>query len=80
MLGSLLAPADPLYDVVAMMDCCTVEPVGNNFVLGSVMALGYQGELSDLAERFQGQEQSPRSRKSLSEIVLSAWDRPADLG
>jgi nitroreductase len=50
------------------------------YAMGSVMAMGYHGEISDLPERFQAQEQAPRSRKPLSEIVLSSWDRPADLG
>ena len=50
------------------------------YAIGSVMALGYQGDPSMLGEHYQGQEQSPRSRKSLSEIVLSEWDQPADLG
>jgi nitroreductase len=50
------------------------------YAMGSVMAVGYLGELDDLPERFQAQEQSPRSRKPLSEMVLSDWGRPADLG
>lgn len=54
--------------------------IPETYTMGSAMALGYQGELADLADKFQAQEQSPRSRKPLSEIVFSAWDRPADLG
>ncbi|HEY1579842.1 MAG TPA: nitroreductase family protein [Terracidiphilus sp.] len=54
--------------------------IPETYAIGSVMALGYQGELKDLAEKFQAQEQAPRSRKALSEIVLSEWDQPADLG
>jgi nitroreductase len=50
------------------------------YAIGSVMALGYAGDPSTLNERYQAQEQSPRSRKPLSEIVLSSWDHPADLG
>ena len=50
------------------------------YAMGSVMAMGYHGEIADLPERFQAQEQAPRSRKPLSEIVLSSWDHPADLG
>jgi nitroreductase len=50
------------------------------FAMGSVMAIGYRGELTDMEEKFQAQEQAPRSRKPLSEIVLSDWDQPADLG
>jgi nitroreductase len=54
--------------------------IPETYAMGSVMAVGYQGELTDLPEKFQAQEQSPRSRKPLSEIVLADWDRPADLG
>ncbi|HXS76963.1 MAG TPA: nitroreductase family protein [Terracidiphilus sp.] len=54
--------------------------IPETYAMGSVMALGYQGELTGLPERFQAQEQSPRSRKPLSEIVLAEWDKPADLG
>lgn len=54
--------------------------IPETYTMGSVMALGYQGELANLADKFQAQEQSPRSRKPLSEIVFSAWDHPADLG
>jgi nitroreductase len=50
------------------------------YAIGSVMALGYQGDPSTLGEQHQAQEQSPRSRKALGEIVLSAWDEPVDLG
>jgi nitroreductase len=52
----------------------------DTYAMGSVMAIGYHGELTDLDEKFQAQEQAPRSRKPLSEIVLSDWDQPADLG
>jgi nitroreductase len=54
--------------------------IPDTYAMGSVMALGYQGELADMQEKFQAQEQSPRSRKALSEIVLADWDQPADLG
>ena len=54
--------------------------IPETYAMGSVMALGYQGELPGLPERFQAQEQAPRSRKSLNEIVLSSWDQSADLG
>jgi nitroreductase len=50
------------------------------YAIGSVMALGYQGDPSTLSEHYQGQEQSPRSRKPLSEIVFSNWEHPAELG
>lgn len=54
--------------------------IPETYTMGSVMALGHQGEPTDLAQRFQAQEQSPRSRKSLNEIVFSAWEQPANLG
>lgn len=54
--------------------------IPETYAMGSVMAIGYHGELSDLPEKFQAQEQAPRSRKPLSEIVLSDWEQPADLG
>jgi nitroreductase len=50
------------------------------YAIGSVMAIGYHGDLSSLEEPYQAQEQSPRSRKPLSEMVLSSWDHPAELG
>jgi nitroreductase len=50
------------------------------YAIGSVMALGYQGDPATLAnEQLQSQEQMPRSRKPLSEIVLTALDQPAHL-
>jgi nitroreductase len=55
--------------------------IPDDFHLGSVMALGYQGEPSALTnEQMLTQETSPRTRKPLSEIVLSAWGEPAKLG
>jgi hypothetical protein len=54
--------------------------IPETYAMGSVMAIGYHGELTDLPEKFQAQEQSPRSRKGLSEIVLEDWDHPANLG
>jgi nitroreductase len=48
---------------------------------GSVIALGYQGEPSQLTvERLLQAETSPRSRKELSEFVLSGWYEAANLG
>jgi nitroreductase len=55
--------------------------IPDTFDIGSVMALGYQGEPSTLGnERLQAQELSPRARRPLSEIVLRAWDEPLELG
>jgi nitroreductase len=48
--------------------------------LGAVIALGYQGEPTSLAnEQMLAQETSPRVRKPLKDFVFSAWDTPADL-
>jgi nitroreductase len=51
------------------------------FVIGAVIALGYQGEPAALTnEKLLAQETSPRERKPLKDFVFSAWDTPADLG
>lgn len=50
------------------------------YAIGSVIALGYQGEPADLAdERMIAQETSPRARKPLGEFVYSEWGRPAKI-
>jgi len=55
--------------------------IPENFVLGAVIALGYQGEPSALGSQpLVEMEVSPRTRKTLSEFVLSGWGEPADLG
>jgi nitroreductase len=55
--------------------------IPDDYLLGAVIALGYQGEPSALAhEKLIAQETAPRTRKPLSEFVLSAWGEPADLG
>jgi nitroreductase len=54
--------------------------IPEEFAMGSVMALGYQGEPSALPnEKLIEMETSPRTRKPLSEIVLEAWGVPAML-
>lgn len=54
--------------------------IPEDFALGAVIALGYQGDPAALGnEHMREQETSPRQRKPLSEIVLSAWDEPAKL-
>ncbi len=50
------------------------------YAIGSVMALGYQGDPSTLSEHYQGQEQSPRSRKPLSDIAFSSWEHSEEFG
>ena len=55
--------------------------IPEDFLLGAVIALGYQGEPSALShEKLIAQETTPRSRKPLNEFVLSVWGKPADLG
>lgn len=45
----------------------------------TALALGYLGTLEDLDESFQDREQSPRTRKPLSELVFAGeWDNVAD--
>jgi len=54
--------------------------IPDTFDIGSVIALGYQGEPSTLPnEQLLNREIAPRARKSLDEIVLSAWGQPAQL-
>ena len=54
--------------------------IPDDFDIGSVMAMGYQGEPSTLPnQKMIDQETAPRSRRALGEIVLDAWGEPADL-
>jgi len=54
--------------------------IPDDYIAGAVIALGYQGEPAALNnDQMLAQETSPRSRKSLDEIVFSAWDTAADL-
>ena len=58
-----------------------VFEIPEDYVLVAVIALGYQGEPAALSDPHQlEQETTPRTRKSLSEFVFSAWGEPADLG
>lgn len=58
----------------------TALGIPDEFDLGSIMALGYQDEPSTLPhEQMVSQEVAPRTRKPLSEIVLSAWGEPAKI-
>jgi len=51
-----------------------------DYAVGAVIALGYQGEPAELGnEQMIAMEGTPRERKPLSEIVLSAWGVPAKL-
>jgi nitroreductase len=55
--------------------------IPEGYALGSVIALGYQGEPSALAhQELVALETAPRTRKPLTEFVLSSWGEPAGLG
>jgi nitroreductase len=55
--------------------------IPEDYALGAVIALGYQGEPAALGnEHMIEMETSPRTRKPLSEFVLSGWGEPAELG
>lgn len=52
--------------------------IPEGYLLGAVIALGYQGDPSTLTQPYmQEQETAPRERKSVSEIALSSWEEPA---
>jgi nitroreductase len=53
--------------------------IPGDFELGSVLALGYQGDPEALPEGMQKTEIAPRTRKPLDSFVFSAWDQPAPL-
>jgi len=54
--------------------------IPETYALGSVIALGYQGDPAALpSEDMIATEIAPRARKPLSEIVLAAWGEPAKL-
>lgn len=54
--------------------------IPEEYALGSVMALGYQDEPTTLSnEKLIEMETTPRTRKPLSEFVLTAWGEPATL-
>jgi nitroreductase len=56
----------------------TALAIPEEYALGSVIALGYPGEPSALAnEELKKRELAPRERKPLSEIVFASWDTPA---
>lgn len=53
-----------------------------NYLPFTVIMLGYQGEPESIEdENYCSQEQSPRKRKAMSEIVWAdEWENPAELG
>lgn len=55
--------------------------IPEDFALGAVIALGYQGEPAALGHpQLIEHEIAPRTRKPLGELVFSAWNKAADLG
>jgi len=59
----------------------TALAIPDDFLLGAVIALGYQGEPAALSQQqLIAMEVSPRQRKPLKDFVFSSWDSPADLG
>jgi len=54
--------------------------IPEEFALGTVIALGYQGEPGALGhDKLIELETTPRTRKPLNELVFSAWGEPFDL-
>lgn len=55
--------------------------IPEQYHLAAAIALGYQGEPSELpAERLQQMETTPRSRRELGEFVFDGWGEPLKLG
>ncbi|MGA3263093.1 MAG: nitroreductase family protein [Terracidiphilus sp.] len=55
--------------------------IPEDYALGAVIALGYQGEPAALSnEQHLAQEIAPRQRKPLKDFVFSSWNTPAELG
>lgn len=58
-----------------------VLDIPEDYALGSIIALGYQGDPAALPHpEMVAMEIAPRERRPLNEIVLSAWGTPAKLG
>jgi len=53
--------------------------IPDDFVIGSIIALGYQGDPAALpSPEMIAQESSSRERKPLKEIVYSSWEQPLE--
>jgi nitroreductase len=66
------------YDQAAVRQSLVIP---ESYELGSVIALGYQGEPAALPnEQMLTQEVSTRQRKALSDFVFRSWDMAANLG
>jgi nitroreductase len=53
--------------------------IPEDFQIGAVIALGHQGDGSELPDPLKQGETAPRTRKPLHEIVLTDWGKPAQL-
>jgi nitroreductase len=54
--------------------------IPEDYITGSVIALGYQGDPETLpADQMKQQETAPRTRKTLGEFVFDGWEKPAKL-
>jgi nitroreductase len=54
--------------------------IPQEYALGAIVALGYQGEPSALkSEQLLAREIAPRDRKPLREFVFSSWKEPANV-
>lgn len=54
-----------------------VFAIPDDYLIGAVIALGYQGEPAGLTnEQLVTREVAPRERKPLSELVFSSWGTP----
>jgi hypothetical protein len=54
--------------------------IPEEFALGTVIALGYQGEPGELGDAtLIEREITARTRKPLDEIVFSEWGKPAEI-
>lgn len=51
--------------------------IPEDYDIGAVTALGYQGDPSRLPESYQKMEESPRQRKPVEQFVFSEWGQPA---
>ena len=50
--------------------------IPSDFEIGAVWTLGYLRDPENLPDNFKSSEQEPRTRKPLTEFVLSGWDTP----
>jgi nitroreductase len=54
--------------------------IPDDYLLGAVIALGYQGEPAALPnEQILAQEVAPRQRKAMKDFVFSSWGSPENL-